>query len=116
MEPKVKCDIKECIHNLGGSHCGAQAIEVNYNNSTGAQETICNTYQGSYDGGDTVVLNANINYSGLATTPPGSTEINPIAKCEVTKCKYHHDDGYCHANSIQITLRDTSECSTYDPK
>ncbi len=116
MEPKVRCDIRECIHNLDGAHCGAQSIEVMHNQSTNSLDTICNTYQRGYDGGDSVVLNANINYSGLATTSLGSTDISPIAKCQVTECKYHRSDGYCHASAIKITLEETSMCNTYEPQ
>ena len=115
METKVKCNVDECAHNLGGERCSAQAVEINYNNSTADQETICNTYRPQYEGADNLVYSANINYSGLENRHD-SANVNPVAMCQVQKCRHNSKDGYCHADSIDISLSETSECTTYDPE
>ncbi|QOR36951.1 DUF1540 domain-containing protein [Clostridium sp. 'deep sea'] len=116
MDPKVRCDIKKCVHNLGGTNCGAQTLEIQYNNSAGSQATICNTYQSYYEGADNVVLNTNASYTTQSTANINSVKVNPIAKCQVTDCKYNANNGYCNAKSISVTLNKTSECTTYNPK
>ena len=114
MEPKVKCDIKKCVHNLGGTNCGAQTLEIQHNNS-GSNTTICNTFQPYYKGADNVVQNYNANYTSQASANVGSVNVNPIAKCQVTNCRYNAKNGYCNAKAISVTLNKTSECTTYNP-
>ena len=41
----IKCDVKNCVHHNGNSHCVAGEIEVGPNYAVSCADTICATFE-----------------------------------------------------------------------
>lgn len=125
--PRVKCSVDQCTHNVAGEYCTAANIDI-YNeamgdsiaNSTGA--TQCRSFHQRKSVGDMVGSLHNINVGGLVSgVLMDGQQVTPGVKCFVNSCTHWNSGDYCHASEIHVQgnnagKSEDTDCETFKPK
>jgi len=125
--PRVKCSVDQCTHNMAGEYCSAANIDI-YNEASGdaiastSSETQCKSFHQRKTVGDMVGSMHNVNVGGLVSGPVmNGKQITPAVKCFVNNCTHWDSGDYCHASEIHVQgmnsgKTEDTDCETFEPK
>lgn len=125
--PRVKCSVDQCTHNINGDYCSAAHVDV-YNEAMSdsmagsSSQTQCKSFHNRKTVGDMVGSLHNVNVGGLMSGSfMDGKQVTPEVACFVNSCTHWDSGNYCHASEIHVNgmnagKNEDTDCETFKPK